>query len=251
MKKFISGFVAGALVFGGASAFAASGLLGQKVQGVFTIEKDGAKIAEAAIINGSAYAPLRAVADATGTDIGIQGKKIIIGSSTGTASSTGSASNSSSTQTSASTSRSKPAALGQTVNFNNKDYGFSGTASITEVFRGQFAWQKIKDANMFNDEAGAGYEYILAKVNVKITNYKESDAAVHMTEAYFKLISTTGTAYDYVTVVTPDPSINTDIYVGSSHEGYVAFKVKQGDTSPLIAFARSYDGTGGAWFKTN
>lgn len=65
-------------MFGGASAFAASGLLGQKVQGVFTIEKDGAKIAEAAIINGSAYAPLRAVADATGTDIGIQGKKIII-----------------------------------------------------------------------------------------------------------------------------------------------------------------------------
>ncbi|WP_339314636.1 DUF4352 domain-containing protein [Paenibacillus sp. FSL R10-2734] len=249
MKKFISGFVAGALLFGGASAFAASGLLGQKVQGVFTVEKDGAKIAEAAIINGSAYAPLRAVADATGTEIGIQGKKIIIGSPSGSVSSSGSNNTSTTSQSAAATSRTKPAALGQTVNFNNKDYGFSGTASVTEVLRGQFAWQKIKDANMFNDEAG--YEYILAKVNLKISNYKESDAAVHMTEAYFKLISTTGTAYDSVSVVTPDPSINTDVYVGSSHEGWVVFKVKQGDASPLIAFARSYDGTGGAWFKTN
>jgi heterodisulfide reductase subunit C len=26
---------------------------------------------------------------------------------------------------------------------------------------------------------------------------------------------------------------------------------KQEDSSPLIAFARSYDGTSGAWFKTN
>ncbi|KWX73879.1 hypothetical protein [Paenibacillus jilunlii] len=80
MKKFISGFVVGALLFGGVSAFAASSLIGQKVQGLFTIEKGGTKVAEAVIINGSAYAPVRAVAEATGASLTVEGKKIIMSS---------------------------------------------------------------------------------------------------------------------------------------------------------------------------
>lgn len=78
MKKFISGFIAGALLFGGVSAFAASGLIGQKVQGLYSIEKGGAKVADAVIINGSAYAPVRAVAAATGAGLTVEGKRIIM-----------------------------------------------------------------------------------------------------------------------------------------------------------------------------
>ncbi|AIQ29379.1 hypothetical protein P40081_15395 [Paenibacillus sp. FSL P4-0081] len=78
MKKFISGFVVGALLFGGVSAFAASGLIGQKVQGLYSIEKAGVKVADAVIIDGSAYAPVRAVAAATGTGLTVEGKKIIM-----------------------------------------------------------------------------------------------------------------------------------------------------------------------------
>lgn len=84
MKKFISGFVAGALLFGGVSAFAASGLIGQKVQGLYSIEKGGAKVADAVIINGSAYAPVRAVAAATGAGLSVEGKKIIMQDATKT-----------------------------------------------------------------------------------------------------------------------------------------------------------------------
>lgn len=83
VKKFISGFIAGALLFGGASAFAAStNLIGQKVQGIFSIEKSGQKVSDAVIINGSAYAPVRAVAEATGTSLTVEGKKITMGDST-------------------------------------------------------------------------------------------------------------------------------------------------------------------------
>ncbi|MEK3796108.1 hypothetical protein MKX42_30665 [Paenibacillus sp. FSL R7-0204] len=78
MKKFISGFVAGALLFGGVSVFAASGLIGQKVEGLYSIEKGGAKVADAVIINGSAYAPIRAVSAATGATLSVEGKKIIM-----------------------------------------------------------------------------------------------------------------------------------------------------------------------------
>lgn len=80
MKKFISGVIVGALLFSGASAFANSvGLIGKKVTGVFIVEKDGKKIADAAIIDGTAYAPVRAVSQASGATLAVEGKKIIMG----------------------------------------------------------------------------------------------------------------------------------------------------------------------------
>ncbi|MFF2016210.1 hypothetical protein [Paenibacillus sp. NPDC058177] len=83
MKKFISGIIVGVLLFAGVTAFAdSSSLIGQKVQGLFLIEKGGAKVADAVIINGSAYAPVRAVAEATGASLKVEGKKIIMGDTT-------------------------------------------------------------------------------------------------------------------------------------------------------------------------
>ncbi|MNW49578.1 hypothetical protein D3C74_270040 [compost metagenome] len=83
MKKFISGIIVGVLLFAGTTTFADSiGLVGKKVTGIYTIEKDGRTIAEAAIINGSAYAPVRAVAEATGADLKVEGKKIVLNTDT-------------------------------------------------------------------------------------------------------------------------------------------------------------------------
>lgn len=79
MKKFVSGLIVGVMLFAGASAFAdSSSLIGQKVQGLFSVEKSGTKVADAIIINGTAYAPVRAVSDATGTELTVDGKRIII-----------------------------------------------------------------------------------------------------------------------------------------------------------------------------
>ena len=64
MKKFIAGFVAGALLFGGV-AYAGNSLLGEKVSNVYTLQDaSGKKIADAAVINGSAYVPIRALTEA-------------------------------------------------------------------------------------------------------------------------------------------------------------------------------------------
>lgn len=89
LKKFVSGIIVGALLFAGASAFAApSSLIGQRVQGIFSIEQGGKKLADAVIINGSAYAPVRAVADATGSSLIVEGKKIIMNETTTTTTTT-------------------------------------------------------------------------------------------------------------------------------------------------------------------
>ncbi|WP_375104950.1 hypothetical protein ACDZ28_13675 [Paenibacillus sp. RS8] len=79
MKKFIAGVIVGGFLFVGVFAFAdGSSLIGQKVQGLFSVEKAGTKVADAIVINGTAYAPVRAVSDATGTELTVEGKRIII-----------------------------------------------------------------------------------------------------------------------------------------------------------------------------
>lgn len=78
MKKFIFGFVVGALLFGSVSAFAASGIIGEKVQGLLNVEKKGNKIADAVVVNGIAYAPVRALSESLGADLKVEGKKIVL-----------------------------------------------------------------------------------------------------------------------------------------------------------------------------
>lgn len=84
MKKFIAGVAVGALIFGAVPVFADSikSLVGTKVTGVYTVEQDGKKIADGAVLNGSAYVPVRAIANATGTSLTVEGKKITLGSKT-------------------------------------------------------------------------------------------------------------------------------------------------------------------------
>jgi hypothetical protein len=80
LKKFIVGIVVGALLFGAVPAFANSvkSLIGTKVTGIYTVEQDGKKLTDAVVLNGSAYVPVRAIAEATGTGLAVEGKAIIL-----------------------------------------------------------------------------------------------------------------------------------------------------------------------------
>lgn len=79
MKKLITGAIAGALLLTSVSVFADStSLVGKKVQGLFAVEQNGSKIADAVIIDGVAYAPVRAVSQAAGVQLTVEGKKIIM-----------------------------------------------------------------------------------------------------------------------------------------------------------------------------
>jgi len=79
MKKLITGAIAGALLLTSVSVFADSAsLVGKKVQGLFTVEQNGKRIADAVIIDGTAYAPVRAVSEAAGVELKVEGKKILM-----------------------------------------------------------------------------------------------------------------------------------------------------------------------------
>ncbi|MFC5401319.1 DUF4352 domain-containing protein [Cohnella soli] len=150
-------------------------------------------------------------------------------------------------------SRSNPASVGSTVTFGKKDYSddYQVTLKVEAVIRGAEAWKLIQEANQFNDEPEAGYEYVLAKINAGVSKNAKGDSQVLISKYDFTLVSSSGKDYVRRATVLPDPELDAKLYVGASDSGWVSFQVKTDDANPLIAFGRSYDGKGGAWFKIN
>lgn len=263
MKKWgiVSSLVAVSLVSAAVGATAATGLpqikaylntkLNFKLAGDSWLPRDAAgKRIYPVTYNGTTYLPVRAVGEALGVSIGFNGttKTVLIGDGASTGTATGGTTNTGST---VGYNRTNPAPLGTVLNFKETSLiDYVGKMSVTEIIRGEEAWNMIQAANMFNDEPAAGYEYILAKVNVNITRTVKTGAAADVSRVWFTLVSTGGRDYETVSVVEPEPSIRSSLYEGASHTGWVAFQVKSDDPSPLITFGRKYDGTGGVWFKT-
>ncbi|MNM39096.1 hypothetical protein D3C81_498650 [compost metagenome] len=77
MKKFVSGVIVGALLFGGVTAFAddVKSLVGLKVQAETTIAM-GDQTLTGIIVDGKTYAPVRAIGESAGYSVTIDGKKV-------------------------------------------------------------------------------------------------------------------------------------------------------------------------------
>ncbi|MEN1985871.1 hypothetical protein [Paenibacillus hubeiensis] len=80
MKKYVAGFLAGALFTLAGAAFAddIQSLIGKKIQGEAVVELNGQTLDTAIIIDGKSYAPVRAIGEAAGYDVSMQNKKIIL-----------------------------------------------------------------------------------------------------------------------------------------------------------------------------
>ncbi|MEC0229303.1 stalk domain-containing protein [Paenibacillus alba] len=192
------------------------------------------------IIDGSSYVPLKVVAEALGQEVRWDESKreIHIGKEEDTSS--------------VGYSRSNPAPFNTKLTFKKESIleNYEGEVSIKDVIRGNDAWALIKNTNKFNSPPAESKEYMLVNATVKITGNQKKDTKVDISSAHFTLVSTQGKDYDAISIVTPEPAINTSLYVGAENSGWFALQVDKKDTSPLITYARAYDGTGGVWFKT-
>jgi hypothetical protein len=147
-------------------------------------------------------------------------------------------------------SRNNPAPIGVMQRVTVADYINNYTAEVTviETIRGNGAWTRIKEANMYNDEPKSDEEYILAKIHVKaVTIAGDKKLSIHPMN--FDVYNEGNTMYDYTSVVIPEPSLVTDLFSGAEHTGYAVYKVKKADINPKIVYGDKYDGTGGIWFK--
>jgi cobalamin biosynthesis protein CobT len=144
--------------------------------------------------------------------------------------------------------RNNPVKHGETVEVKGNDffYGdFHYELTLVESVAGEVAWDMVKEGNQFNEEAGEGKEYILAKFDLQLHFVEEEPFDVYGQR--FDVISESGSSYeDFVSVSGLEPEFNSDLYEGGSVEGWVAFVVNEDDEKPLAVFDRSTDG--GVWF---
>jgi len=79
MRKYLVGFIVGALFMSAFPAYGAvSSLVGKKVSGEFSVKVDGTEIAGKSVaIDGTTYAPLRAIGDATGYTVTFENKEVV------------------------------------------------------------------------------------------------------------------------------------------------------------------------------
>lgn len=193
------------------------------------------------LYNNTTYLPIRSVANLCGKEVGWDQATQTITLTSGSTSSGGT--------TSTSYSRTNPAPVGtaQSVIIDNYSATYNISAVVQSTERGASAWNKIKAANMFNDEAEEGYEYILAKIKVSVNSVSD-DSSMSLGEYSFTAFSSDNVEYDSVAVVEPDPQFGGQVYAGGTMEGYIAFQVKKTDAAPKIVIGADYRGAGGIWF---
>lgn len=191
---------------------------------------------------GTTYLPVRAVAEAVGKDVTWDGNtKTVYLNSAGT--------NEAHTAT-ASYSRNNPAPVGieQICTVDNFTEKYTAKVKIVDVYEGSNAWSKIKKANMFNEEAPAGKEYILAKVEVELLS-SEDDKAISFSKFNFTPFSGENSEYNIASVVEPEHAFSGSAYEGGTVKGYISFLVDKDDDAPKVVFGDDYNGKGGVWFS--
>lgn len=204
------------------------------------------------IYEGTTYLPVRAVSEAVGKNVTWDGatNTVYLGNTSSVTAPTLGSDMQTSNEVS-SYSRTNPAPIGTTQTYTvDKKFSTAYTAdiTITESYSGSRAWSKIEEANMFNDEAPSGKEYILVKVKATVRDVKD-DKAVDFSQYSFTPFSGTNTEYEQAFVVEPEPAFSGSVYSGGTLEGYIAFLVDESDSNPKIVFEKEYDGTGGIWFS--
>lgn len=252
LKGFVSGVIASTLVIALAGGALAA------YQKTATLDYTGIKITmdgktvtptdangnavEPFAISGTTYLPVRGIANALGLGVSWDGATQTVTLTSGAAATTPSA-------PSGKYGRANPAPVGtaQSVSIDSYSGNYSVSALITEALRGDDAWKKIKAANMYNDAAPDGKEYILVKIRLSLDSV-DGDRSVSFSRFDFTPYSATNAEYDSVSVVAPDPRFSGSLYQGGTLEGYAAYLVDKTDTAPKVVFGAKYDGTGGIWF---
>jgi len=112
---------------------------------------------------------------------------------------------------------------------------------VIDIKRGEEAWQDIQAANMFNESAPEGMEYLLVKIHAKST-YADSDdhsiSGCDFDVTGDKLINYT---CSMASVVEPDPHLDARLYSGGETEGWAAYLVAQNEGNLMLVVDESYN----------
>lgn len=131
--------------------------------------------------------------------------------------------------------RSNPVPFGESITVEdtiNGEYDAKVELKVLEVIRGEKAWEIAKNENSYNETPEEGYEYILAKVEGKVTEAETEDEPYWLSASFFKFVSEEGNEYEVKSVVIPDELAH-NLYNGGTGEGYVHGYIKKDDDVTL------------------
>jgi hypothetical protein len=116
--------------------------------------------------------------------------------------------------------------------------------TITDVKRGQAAWDMLYIANMFNDAAPDGMEWVCAMAHVDYTK-GPSGKTLDMDTNWFSTVSK-GSILEIPFYVSPAPELDISVLPGGMGEGWVCGHLYTDDTNPMLVFGHSSSKTG--WY---
>jgi hypothetical protein len=110
---------------------------------------------------------------------------------------------------------------------------------VLEVVRGEEAWNRILDANQFNDPPPQGAEYVLTKVRVRYIG--TADETVNISGSAFQSTGSANVMYDTPSVVDPEPALDAYLYPGGEYEGWVTVLAAEGEEGMILVFEPLFD----------
>ncbi len=126
--------------------------------------------------------------------------------------------------------------------------------TLAEVFRGDEAWKRIKDAGRTNKPASPGFDYALARFRFEYHARGIPGTCIHpLSASQFTAYSSAGEDYPNPAVVAPKPELRKNLKSGDIFEGWVVFMIPQQDKAPLVSYSADAGGAvmhgGGKWFR--
>lgn len=105
------------------------------------------------------------------------------------------------------------------------------TVTILETLRGAAAWEQLAQANMFNEPAPEGQEYLLVNLHVEATR---GDFPREISDADFKVTGDLRRRYFAAAVVPPEPELRAELRAGEGASGWAAYLIGAGETNLLL-----------------
>lgn len=141
--------------------------------------------------------------------------------------------------------RRQPIPFGQPFQLQEEG-GKTFSLAVRQAVRGEEAWQRLIEANQFNEPPLPGMEYLLLYVHVEYLS-----GPVHGTLGLdpwsFRLVSN-NQVLEPPSLVEPQPAFEVEFFPGAAGGGWMAWAVYEGDPAPLLVYNLEYDGSGGHFF---
>lgn len=244
MRKFICGFIVGAIIFSLVGVYAATTYVANPLS--YKVVVNGEEFTSdppPVEIEGRTYLPLRAMGDALGVPVNWNETlgQAEVGYSIDIAEPN-------------QYSRKNPAPINTAQTYTKSDKyiernNYTVGIRIIDAIRGDAAWAKIKEANIFNSPAPDGYEYVLAEIVFSAIS-TNGDYAISISEYNFKVFTSNNEEVEQsIGIVEPTPALSGQAYPGGNLQGYAVFTVLKGDAAPKVVYGANYDGSGGIWFS--